>query len=160
MVFGDGKKKETMCEYRLFLVIVVYSQTFYFAKEVAFRLAIRVNSILSPKAQRPLVALAYSQIFRFAQDVAHARHSSSKLGYALAYSQIVSLKISATVGCGNTTFLSWSIVIPASMATHAVEMSSEAGLPMRWAPMTWFSASVMILQIPLPPSFSATKRPE
>ena len=173
MVSGDGKKKETVCEHRLFLVIVVYSQTFYFAKEVAFRLVIEIN----------FIALAYSQIFRFAQDVfnkifstlgninkflflsliekiAHARHSLSKLGYALAYSQIVSLKISATVGCGNTTFLSCSMVMPASMATHAVEMSSEAGLPMRWAPMTWFSASVMILQIPLPPSFSATKRPE
>ena len=70
MVSGDGKKKETMCEHRPFLVIVVYSQTFYFAKDVAFRSAIRVNSILSPKAQRPLVALAYLQIFRFAQDVA------------------------------------------------------------------------------------------
>ena len=70
MVFGDGKKKETACEHRLFLVIVVYSQTFFrFAKEVAFRSAIRVNSILSLKAQRPLVALAYSQIFRFAQDI-------------------------------------------------------------------------------------------
>ena len=97
---------------------------------------------------------AYSEIFRFAQDIfnkifstlgninkflflsliekiALARHSSSKLGSALAYSQIVSLNISATVGCGNTTFLSWSIVIPASMATHAVEINSDAGLPMR-----------------------------
>ena len=39
-------------------------------EKIAFRSAIRVNSILSPKAQRPLVALAYSQIFRFAQDIA------------------------------------------------------------------------------------------
>ena len=52
------------------------------------------------------------------------------------YSLIVSLKISATVGCGNTTFLSCSIVMPASMATHAVEINSDAGLPMRCAPIT------------------------
>ena len=132
MVFGDGKKKETICEYRLFFVIVICSQFFCFAQDIfnkifstlgninkflflsliekiAFCSAIRVNSILSPKAQRPLVALAYSQM--------------------------VSLNISATVGCGNTTFLSWSMVMPASMATHAVEMSSEAGLPMRCAPI-------------------------
>ena len=61
LVSGDGKKRETVCEYHLSLVIVIYSQTFFcFVTKVAFCSAIEIN----------FIALAYSQIFRFAQDIA------------------------------------------------------------------------------------------
>ena len=92
---------------------------------------------------------------RIASHQLHDFHNTPYFVY-----QSASLKISPTVGCGNTIFFHSEAVSLSSTAIPASVIISEAGLPSTCAPKTVLSSASNNLHIPLMPSFSATKRPE